>query len=349
MGKKLVFLKSILYSNFARLGFPLKISYAVTYRCNLQCKICNIWKKPPSKDELTPGEVDVFFRKANKFFWVGLTGGEVFLREDLPEVVGSILTHCKDLYSLHVATNGQLKDKVVDLVNFIRKKHTALKIIFTVSIDGPISLHDQLRGKEGAWEKAMQTFLALKPMDNVKPQIGFTLSAYNASSFPDTFAAIKERYPALRFDDININIFQKSAIYYENQDMPECDYQDLVNRTRQILEMDQDAFSVNNFLRRSYLRLFPRYVRRKRYPIRCQALSSTCFLDPCGNIYPCLAFNKKLVNIRQMSKDFTWFWNSQESVALAKACSQGQCPSCWSPCDAYSAIGGSLAQSLCAS
>ncbi len=347
MGNELAFLKSIIYSNFARLGFPLKISYAVTYRCNLQCKICNIWKKPLVQDELTPGEIDAFFEKANKFFWVNLTGGEVFLRPDLHEIVGSILTHCRDLHSLHVATNGQLKDKAVDLVKFTRQKNSALKIVFTVSIDGPLPLHDALRGRDGAWERAMGTFLALASMDNVKPQIGFTLSEHNASSFPDTFAAIKQRYPPLRFDDININIFQKSAIYYENQDMPDCDYGELVNRTRQILEMDKDAFSVNNFLRRSYLRLFPRYIRRKKYPIKCQALSSTCFLDPYGNLYPCLAFNKKLANIKQMRASLATLWNSQEAREIAKECSHNICPSCWSPCDAYSAIGGSLAQSLC--
>ena len=37
--------KNIISSNFARLAFPYKLTFAVTYRCNYTCKTCNIWQK----------------------------------------------------------------------------------------------------------------------------------------------------------------------------------------------------------------------------------------------------------------------------------------------------------------
>ena len=45
------FISRAFISNFTRLNFPFKISYAVTYRCNLQCKMCNIWKKEHQQKE----------------------------------------------------------------------------------------------------------------------------------------------------------------------------------------------------------------------------------------------------------------------------------------------------------
>ena len=308
--------------------------------------MCNVWKKVPRHDELTAEEIGAFFKKASKFYWVGISGGEPFLRPDLTEVIEIIITYCTRLSALHFATNGQLPDKTLNLVKHIHKKHRRLKIVFTISIDGPPALHDEIRGRAGSWQSAVNTFTQLKGMNSVKAQIGFTLSAHNIGRFPEAFLALKEAYPPLRFDDININIFQKSNFYYENQDMPDCDYRKLEEETMAILNMDKDAFSVNNFLRRRYLKLFPRYVSTKKYPLKCQALSSTCFLDPYGNLFPCIAYNKKLLNVRQMQEELGSIWKKEDARRLSYECSNNICPSCWSPCDAYSAIGGSLIKSL---
>lgn len=346
MLRDLFFLKSILISNFSRLNFPLKISYAVTYKCNLRCKMCNIWNKSPRNDELTIKEIEAFFKRASKFYWIGITGGEPFLRTDLSEIVDIILTYCSRLTALHFATNGLLTDKILNLVEYIHKQDRKLKVFFTISIDGPALLHDEIRGRVGAWENAINTFKHLKNMEGVKVQIGFTFSAHNLGRFKDTFILLKEIYPALRFDDINVNIFQKSSFYYENQAMQDFDYSKLLNEIKIILDMDKDTFSINNFLRRRYLRLYPRYLKTKKYPLKCQALSSTCFLDPYGNLFPCLAYNKKLVNVKDMQEELGYIWNEDYAKDLSFECSNNLCPSCWSPCDAYSAIGGSLIKLL---
>ena len=88
---ELYFLRAIVASNMKRLSFPFKCSFAVTYRCNMRCAMCNIWKKPPGGEELTAEEIAKFFRRAGKFSWVGITGGEPFLRDDLPGVIDAIV------------------------------------------------------------------------------------------------------------------------------------------------------------------------------------------------------------------------------------------------------------------
>lgn len=39
-------------------------------------------------------------------------------------------------------------------------------------------------------------------------------------------------------------------------------------------------------------------------------------------------------------------WQLDEAKKIRKECERNECPTCWSPCDAYSAIGGSLIPSL---
>jgi len=328
-------------SNFRRLSFPFKCSFAVTYRCNMRCSMCNIWKKPKEK-EITVEEVDSFFRKARRFFWVGITGGEPFMREDIYEVAETIIKHSDNLCALHFATNGILGEKIKNVIRRIRKKYKNLKLVFTVSIDGTPELHNSIRGVQDSWARTVDTFRYLKEIPNVKTQLGFTISRSNTGKFKETFESIREKYPPLRFDDINVNIFQKSTFYYDNNEMDDVGRKEVFNEIEDILFFDTDRFSINNFLRRQYLKLYPRYCENRRSPVKCQAMSSTVFIDPYGDIFPCAVFKRKLANIREMKENFESLWNSDEARKISRECMENLCPLCWSPCDAYSAISGSL-------
>jgi len=341
---ELTYLRKLIHSNFSRLPFPHKISYALTYRCNLRCAMCNIWKKIPEK-ELTLDEITAFFNNSNRFSWVGLTGGEPFLRDDITAIVKIVMDSCRELSAVHFATNGTLTDKITSTTeDILRHKPRKTKLLFTLSIDGPKILHDEIRGQQGTWERCIRTFKALKNMHipSLCVRIGFTLSHRNTEAFSETFQSLKEVYPSLRFDDLSVNVFQKSPFYYSNHQMPDIDYTQILKSIEKILAMDIDSFTLNNFLRRKYLRLYKWFIRHKKCPLRCQALSSTCLIDPQGDIYPCGAYNAKVANICETGYDLKKIWSLSHVKKLSRECSKSVCPSCWSPCDAYSAIAGSL-------
>jgi len=78
------------------LGLPLTIlfmNYVVTWRCNLRCIMCNIWKHPQT-NELGISELEDFLRNPllSQLEWIQLTGGEPFMRNDLDEIIRVILT-----------------------------------------------------------------------------------------------------------------------------------------------------------------------------------------------------------------------------------------------------------------
>ncbi|MFC1620739.1 radical SAM protein [Candidatus Omnitrophota bacterium] len=336
------FLKSIVLSNFRRSNFPLKLGFIVTYRCNMRCAMCGIWKKPLNKNELTLGEIDNFFKRANKFSWIGITGGESFLRDDLTEIVDRIIFYSDRLCALHFATNGYLTDKIIATRDHISRKHKKINQVYTVSIDGPESLHDEIRGVKGAWKNAIDTFKLLNATKAAKAHTVFTISRHNTGRFEDFFRTLKDVYPQLKFDDIGVNIFQQSSFYYDNQDMEKLDEREIIKEIGKILKMDKEKISLNNFLRRTYLKLYLKYIKTKRSALKCRALSSTCVLDPYGDIFPCSVYDKKLLNIKDLREDFSDIWNSDYIKAVSLRCSNGMCPSCWTPCDAYNAIAGSL-------
>lgn len=333
---------SVAASNLVRLGHPLKVSLAVTYRCNLRCRMCNIWKRSGGDAELSVAGIDDFFRRADGFRWVGFTGGEPFLRDDLAQIADAAATRCRGLDAVHFNTNGQRREPVLAVLEGLRRRHPRLKTVLTVSVDGPPALHDEIRGRPGAWERAVATFVAVKGIPGVKAQVGYTISAHNLGRFGEALAALRGAWPALRFDDLNVNVFQTSGHYYGNQEMAAPDPAAIEREIAAVLALDRDGFSVNNFLRRRYLRLYRRFLATRRSPLRCQALSASCFVDPTGELYPCIVYRTALGNVGARADDFRTWWRSPAVRALHRDCAGGRCPGCWSPCDAFSAIGGSL-------
>jgi len=310
--------------------------------------MCNIWNKEHVQNELNPDDIGRFFSKPHKIYWLGITGGEPFLRKDLPEIVDAALVPSPSLSALHFATNGTLTPKIEELVQSTKKKHKKLKMVFTLSVDGPPELHNRIRGAQDVWASMFKTFTLLKKIDGVKPQFGFTLSHENIDKFEETFLAMREVYPQLRFDDVTVNIFQRSSFYYENHGMAPLDESEVARQIRKILKMDKDKLSLNNFLRRRYLQLYLKFLKTKKSPVRCQSLASTCFFYFYGNLFPCAVYNKKLLNIKDTTLSLKEIWKLKEARKVHQECATNKCPSCWSPCDAYSAIGGSIIQSMVA-
>lgn len=133
-----------------------KITYLFwecTLNCNFYCQHCgsNAGKKV-FKDELNTSEIKFAFKDIAQAFnakqiMLAITGGEPLLRKDLFEV----MAYTSQLgFSWGMVTNGYLINREV-----IKKmKQSGMKTI-VISIDGIGSQHDDFRGVEGAYEKAI--------------------------------------------------------------------------------------------------------------------------------------------------------------------------------------------------
>ena len=304
--------------------------------------MCHIWAKQCTRTEISAGDIDVFLKGAHHVPWVGITGGEPFLRSDIGELVLSILNNVRHIRALHFATNGTLVSAVEKIIRTVRNERPAQQLVFSLSIDGPPALHDDIRGGRGLWEKTMRTFLLLKRQHNVKPQISYTLMCANMGKFTETIKAIRDYAPGFSFNDITVNLFQHSSFYYENLDVPVPVQGDLREEILKILAMDRDRLSLNNFLRRRYLRLYLNYPLSERFPLRCQAMSMSCFVDPYGDVFPCTQYPKKIINIHDSQASLLNVWNTPLARKVHAVCSGGLCPGCWNTCDTYSAMAGSL-------
>ena len=114
---------------------PWLVSWCVTERCNLRCRHCSHWRDPAP--ELTSAQAASYAGEMVRsgVLAVSLCGGEVLLREDL----GSLLRSLGNAgITTRVTTNGlAVPQRLDDLRPVDRIK---------VSVDGPATVHDELRG-----------------------------------------------------------------------------------------------------------------------------------------------------------------------------------------------------------
>jgi len=303
--------------------------------------MCFIWKKP-RLPELTTREIERFFQKSNKFSWVGLTGGEIFLRQDILEISRIILKHCKDLCVLHFPTNGFLKEQIIAQVKEMSKLKPA-RLFATISVDGPEETHDRLRGVSGSWRNAVETFLSLREISRVSPYISMTLSSGNHGLIHQTISAIKTVYPKFNPSKMmNFNLFQKSSHYFENTGLTSPDESQLLRDVNQAADILGSEMTFKNYLQKNYLKYCRSYLKTGHSPLPCQALSVSCLINPYGEIFPCGVYDKKIGNIKDPEFNLYDLWNKEKTTDLHHACRNGDCPGCWSPCDAYQSINASL-------
>jgi MoaA/NifB/PqqE/SkfB family radical SAM enzyme len=132
---------------------PLGVVYETTMRCNLKCEFCYVgdllniegeWRQELSLDALRAA-----FPKG-RGLQVSLTGGEIFMRKDIMEVLD--LFRDKGYTCGYLTTNGTIIDDkraaaLADLAAAGFLNH------ITVSIDGPGDLHDRARGVTGTFDR----------------------------------------------------------------------------------------------------------------------------------------------------------------------------------------------------
>ena len=85
------------YKLFRQFGWPrmlpMNITCSMLYRCNSRCLTCNIWEK--KVEYFSVDEWDKTFQSLGKApFWFTFSGGEPFLRRDIPDIVKAAYDRC---------------------------------------------------------------------------------------------------------------------------------------------------------------------------------------------------------------------------------------------------------------
>ncbi|MBN1682690.1 radical SAM protein [Candidatus Bathyarchaeota archaeon] len=314
-------------------------NYAVTYKCNSRCKNCNIWKiNDQSKKELDIEEITNFFENNLSMLYrinsIQLTGGEPFLRSDLTEIILKIhnfLPKC----SFWIPTNGQESDLIIETLESVFCKAPEINLGISVSIDGSLFTHDSLRGLKGSYMKVLQTLDVLnnfRKNKHFKISIGTTISSENYLEIPEIFEIVKKN----NFD-FSFRVVHESSFYYHNK----INHSNLSGKKIKPYVDQSIHWSIQ---RKGLIKSLPTIAYfngllkflDEGERINCSAGSSSFFMNPYGDIYPCIFFDRFLGNIRE--KSLKEIWNSEIANQTRLEIKKLNCGKCWIECESFREI-----------
>ena len=135
-------------------SYPPYLLFFVTERCNMECKHCFVKKSSGTgKKELDLYEIDKISKSLPALFFLRITGGEPFLRNDIYDIMEKFYTNSKVL-RISVNTNGILTDEIVKTVEKVSANLKDLTLEIGISIDNLFGKHDSIREYPGAFEKS---------------------------------------------------------------------------------------------------------------------------------------------------------------------------------------------------
>lgn len=329
---------------------PLMVFVELTRRCNLKCRHCDIWKTSQSHTSATgippsptgdqggspAGSAALHTHEvsadrlletltglaAKGLVAVDLFGGEPLLRKDLPRIIAG----CKAA-GLHVTvtTNGVLLNRRLsaELV-------TAGLDQLLVSIDGPTAkLHDDKRGMEGSFARAVRGVKTFKELAGDRVRIGLNtlVCKPNFSTLPAMVGLVGDlgatQLRLLPYHQCYpFNVYGQDNTLLPNPD----DVPALAGALAELQERASKRGVVTNSP--SYIGGIVGWYAGDRTRVRCMAGLGVCDINAFGELYPCYTLGKHAGNIKESS--FSKLWRSAEMKALR---AEGRnCDRCWQSC-----------------
>lgn len=295
-------------------GMPTDVSIITTYRCQMRCKMCNIWENPTDrKQEITPKDLEIL----PPFKFVNVTGGEPFVRNDLEDIVEVMF---KKSDRIVISTSGWHTNKILKMAE--RFPNIGIR----VSIEGLSQKNDDLRGREGGFDRGLKTLLGLKEMGVTDIGFGQTVSNRNSGDLIPLYQLSREL--GMEFATAAFH----NSYYFHRDDNHIHEKETVINDFRELIERLLKENNPKAWFRAFFNLGLINYINDGKRMLPCQAGTANFFIEPYGDVYPCNGleeryWKKSMGNIRDVEKfEDLWFSDTAREVRqLVNTCPKN----CW--------------------
>ncbi len=295
---------------------PIEAILAINHRCNTFCVMCDICSNSDTF-ELPP---DFYRRLPTSLKNINISGGEPFMRDDVPEIIAVLRDHLKNP-RIVFSTNGVLTEKIVEQTSAMAKDGP---IAVRISTDGLGEEHDRIRNHKGCFKKIMETVSALKKAGLKDLGLACTGSKDN----PGALVKVKALAAELGVDYVS-SVVHSSELYFGDQgDMVPRDAAtraDLI----QIATEQLRSTRPKDWFRAYYTDGMIDYIDGKPRREPCTAATRHIHVDHKGMVFPCNVLNRPMGNLNEV----TWQQIEEDpnTVDVLNAVS-GCTLQCWMSC-----------------
>ncbi len=294
-------------SKALKLGIPLSAQLDLTYRCNERCVHCYL--DHDDHGEMTTVEIkDLLDQMADAgVFFLVLSGGEIFLRKDLFE----ILEHArKRTFSVKLKTNAVMIRKA-------KAERIAALGVESVQISvysHKADVHDAITKLPGSFLRTIEGARLLRE-SGVKVSFANVLMKHNADDYPEV-RALAERIGAHYHVDATIT--------------------PMMDGDRSILDLNIDAEALVQVFHDSMLvGNAEEFCAPPSGPLEeadavdtlpCSAGHTACYVSPYGDVYPCVQFPLPSGNVRRTK--FIDIWRDSPQLKEVRSITMNDLQGC---------------------
>ncbi|PIE53032.1 hypothetical protein CSA37_03730 [Candidatus Fermentibacteria bacterium] len=318
---------------------PVNVTFSVTRRCQSRCKTCYIWKDCNSshyQPDLTLDVIERMFRSIGWTYFFNVSGGEPFLRKDLPEIVRLACKYMRPAV-VHIPTNAIMPERIEsaarEILEIIAMEAPGTVLTIKPSFDGIGEEHDRIRGIPGNFDKLMDTLERLKKLrENYKylhVGVGTVVSRFNQNRLNDII-----KYAGKLGVDTYINEVAEEREEFFNLGsgitpdgnsyaaIMEVFKENVRGRMKEMKLLSR----ITTAMRLIYYDLAADILRENRQVIPCYAGILNVHINSDGAIWPCavLAYNGELGKVDNET-EFHEIWNSPKAKEVRKGIREGRC------------------------
>ena len=321
---------------------PIIITYSVTAACQSKCKTCNIgikWLEDPSrsKTDLSLDEIEKTFSNIGPVYLFNVSGGEPFMRKDLPQIIELACRYLRPSI-IHIPTNALMPKKTDaiarECLEIIQSFDPGIQFSIKPSIDGVETVHDEVRGVKGNFDRMKKNIALLKQLEkdyaNFHLELGTVISNFNVHHLSE----IEDYVHSLGVQSYRNEIAEQRAEFFnigEDITPDAATYEALIQgfsqKIRHSMKQKRRLARITESLRLVYYELVVRILKEKRQVIPCLGGISNVHINHDGQIWPCcvLGYDNPMGSLREFDYDFRRLWASPESREVRKYIKDGNC------------------------
>ena len=185
---------------------PTNLILYVTSYCGAKCPMCFVkglnTGPEPTMDQIR--EVSAFYPKPMS--GVALTGGDPFLRKELPEIA-KLFWDNNRVEAVHIPSNGLIPETHCKAVRKILET-TGCEVTVAISLDATGATYDEIRGVKGNFPRTMETYDRLAKMTDEFPRLKIAVNTVVSNmSYPtisDLIQFVRTRMPKVWMHDFDL-------------------------------------------------------------------------------------------------------------------------------------------------
>lgn len=320
---------------------PQSLIFFVTARCNAHCRFClykTSIKNPTSKtNELTLSEIQQIAMNYGELYYLALSGGEPFLRDDIVEICECFIKNCSTKV-IDIPSNLFFTKRILSAVEKLVKNNPQTLMEVQLSIDACGEAHDRLRGVPGLYVQAKKTVKGLqqlrKKYKNLRLKVSTVYVLENKKSILEIAKKINNDF----FIDRGFLVFPHKVISNSNNlsyakaslheyFCAEKKYSQCINVRRDLYSFSMQA--VKSIQKRIMQRIVASKSKMSRY---CAAGKNILVINEQGLVFPCEMLWREVGSLRVEQYDCKKILSRREYADFCETyLSKGNCNCTW-PC-----------------